>query len=36
METTIHAKRDGAVEEVLVKPGDVVHAKDLLLTYHTE
>ena len=36
METTIYAERDSAVEEVLVKPGDVVHAKDLLLTFHKE
>jgi len=31
METALHADRDGKVTEVLVKAGDQIDAKDLLL-----
>ena len=31
METALHAERDGTVEEVLVKAGDQIDAKDLLV-----
>jgi pyruvate carboxylase len=33
METTIYADRDGTLAEVLVKAGDRIDAKDLLITY---
>lgn len=33
METALHADRDGSVAEVLVKAGDQIDAKDLLLRY---
>jgi pyruvate carboxylase len=33
METALHAERDGEISEVLVRPGDQVDAKDLLLVY---
>ena len=33
METHIFAEREGVVERVLVKPGDRVHAKDLLIVW---
>jgi pyruvate carboxylase len=33
METAIHAEKDGTVAEVLVKAGDQIDAKDLLVTY---
>lgn len=33
METALHAERDGKVVEVLVKPGDQIDAKDLLIAY---
>ena len=33
METHITAEREGVVERVLVKPGDRVQAKDLLLVW---
>ncbi|WP_421856497.1 pyruvate carboxylase [Oricola sp.] len=33
METAIHAERDGKVAEVLVKAGDQIDAKDLLVVY---
>ena len=33
METAIHAERDGTVAEVLVKAGDQIDAKDLLVVY---
>jgi pyruvate carboxylase len=33
METALHADRDGVLAEVLVRPGDQVDAKDLLLRY---
>ncbi len=33
METAIHAERDGTIGEVLVKAGDQIDAKDLLVTY---
>jgi pyruvate carboxylase len=36
METALHADRDGVLAEVLVRPGDQVDAKDLLLRYETE
>jgi len=31
METALHAEADGMVAEVLVKPGDQIDAKDLLV-----
>jgi pyruvate carboxylase len=31
METALHADRDGKIAEVLVKPGDQIDAKDLLI-----
>jgi pyruvate carboxylase len=31
METVIHAEQDGAVSEILVKSGDQIDTKDLLL-----
>ncbi|MFZ2099225.1 MAG: pyruvate carboxylase [Oricola sp.] len=33
METAIHAERDGKIGEVLVKAGDQIDAKDLLVVY---
>jgi pyruvate carboxylase len=33
METALHADRDGRVAEVLVKGGDLIDAKDLLLRF---
>jgi pyruvate carboxylase len=33
METALHAERDGTVAEVLVRAGDQIDAKDLLLVY---
>jgi pyruvate carboxylase len=33
METAIHAERDGVLSEVLVKTGDQIDAKDLLVVY---
>jgi pyruvate carboxylase len=33
METALHAERDGKVAEVLVRPGDQIDAKDLLIAY---
>jgi pyruvate carboxylase len=33
METALHAERDGAIAEVLVKAGDQIDAKDLLVVY---
>ncbi len=33
METALHADRDGEIAEVLVKTGDQIDAKDLLLTF---
>jgi len=33
METAIHAETDGVVAEVLVKPGDQIDAKDLLVRF---
>ncbi|MBS9722249.1 pyruvate carboxylase [Tianweitania sp. BSSL-BM11] len=33
METALHAERDGTVAEVLVKTGDQIDAKDLLIVY---
>jgi pyruvate carboxylase len=33
METAIHAERDGKVAEVLVRTGDQIDAKDLLVVY---
>ena len=33
METALHADRDGKIAEVLVKPGDQIDAKDLLLRF---
>jgi pyruvate carboxylase len=33
METALHAERDGAIAEVLVKSGDQIDAKDLLVVY---
>jgi pyruvate carboxylase len=36
METTVYAQRHGRVAEVLVKPGTLVEAGDMLLRYETE
>ena len=33
METALHADRDGKIAEVLVKAGDQIDAKDLLLRF---
>ena len=33
METALHAERDGTVAEVLVKTGDQIDAKDLLVSF---
>jgi pyruvate carboxylase len=33
METAIHAERDGVIAEVLVRPGEQIDAKDLLIVY---
>ncbi|MGN6447676.1 MAG: biotin/lipoyl-containing protein, partial [Brucella intermedia] len=33
METAIHAERDGTIAEVLVRPGEQIDAKDLLVVY---
>jgi pyruvate carboxylase len=33
METTVRAERDGVVEEILVRPGQQVDAKDLLIVF---
>jgi pyruvate carboxylase len=33
METALHAERDGEIAELLVKPGDQIDAKDLLVVY---
>ena len=33
METALHAERDGTVAEVLVKAGDQIDAKDLLVAF---
>jgi pyruvate carboxylase len=33
METALHAERDGTVAEVLVKAGDQIDAKDLLVVF---
>jgi pyruvate carboxylase len=33
METALHAERDGIIAEVLVKSGDQIDAKDLLVVY---
>ncbi|ODT16547.1 MAG: hypothetical protein ABS57_10285 [Mesorhizobium sp. SCN 65-12] len=33
METALHAERDGVIAEVLVKAGDQIDAKDLLIAF---
>lgn len=33
METALHAERDGTIAEVLVRTGDQIDAKDLLVVY---
>jgi pyruvate carboxylase len=33
METALHAERDGAIAEVLVRAGDQIDAKDLLVVF---
>ncbi|MFN3500306.1 MAG: biotin/lipoyl-containing protein, partial [Pannonibacter indicus] len=33
METAIHAEVDGVVAELLIKPGDQIDAKDLLVVF---
>jgi pyruvate carboxylase len=33
METALHAEQDGEIAEVLVRAGDQIDAKDLLVTY---
>ncbi|MCO6188120.1 pyruvate carboxylase [Rhizobium sp. L1K21] len=35
METALHAERDGKIAEVLVKTGDQIDAKDLLVVFET-
>ncbi len=35
METALHADRDGIIEEVLVKTGDQIDAKDLLVVFES-
>ena len=36
METHIVAEREGTVDRVLVKPGDRVQAKDLMIVWKTQ
>lgn len=36
METAIHAENDGKIAEILVKPGDQIDAKDLLVRFESE
>ncbi|QPC85911.1 pyruvate carboxylase [Mesorhizobium sp. NBSH29] len=36
METALHSERDGTIAEVLVKTGDQIDAKDLLVVYAVE
>ncbi|MBY5731151.1 hypothetical protein HFO26_12765, partial [Rhizobium leguminosarum] len=33
METALHAEKDGTISEVLVRAGDQIDAKDLLVVY---
>jgi len=33
METALHAERDGVIAEVLVRTGDQIDAKDLLVVF---
>jgi pyruvate carboxylase len=33
METALHAERDGTIAELLVRAGDQIDAKDLLVAY---
>lgn len=33
METSIHAARDGRIAEVIVKAGEQVNSKDLIITF---
>ena len=33
METALHAERDGMIAELLVRAGDQIDAKDLLVVY---
>ena len=33
METALHAERDGVIAEVLVKAGEQIDAKDLLIRF---
>ena len=33
METALHAERDGTIAEVLVRPGEQIDAKDLLVVF---
>ncbi len=33
METALHAERDGEIAELLVKTGDQIDAKDLMVVY---
>jgi pyruvate carboxylase len=33
METALHADRDGVVAEILVKAGDQIDAKDLVMRF---
>jgi pyruvate carboxylase len=34
METALRAERDGVIGEIMVKPGNQVDSKDLVLTLH--
>lgn len=36
METTLHAERDGTIDEIYVKNGDQIDAKDLLIVFKGE
>ncbi len=33
METTVRAERDGAIKEILARPGQQVDTKDLLIVF---
>ncbi|TPW26994.1 pyruvate carboxylase [Pararhizobium mangrovi] len=35
METALHAEHDGKIAEIIVKPGDQIDTKDLLVVYET-
>jgi pyruvate carboxylase len=33
METALHSERDGTIDEILVRPGEQIDAKDLLIRF---